>query len=95
MCGPIHIVPAKTRIGFQVRMIFAAINKIGDECLDLHLVLARRIEDPRFRRIESLGPRCHVHHLRICAVTDFDDPLQAWIGEAYRVGEQKHLQAKN
>jgi Domain of unknown function (DUF5655) len=90
-CGPVKIVPAKTRIGFQVRMIFAAVNKIGDVCLDAHLVLARRIEHPRFRRVESLGPRSYVHHLRLCRSEDFDNLLRDWLCEAYGVGERKHL----
>ncbi len=30
-CGPIHVAPTRTRIGFQARVIFAAVNKIGGE----------------------------------------------------------------
>lgn len=89
-CGPVEIVPAKTRIGFQVRMIFAvlSVNKSGLAC---HVVLSRRLEDPRFTRIESLSPRNHVHHFRIRALEELDDEVVAWLKEAYQVGEQKHL----
>lgn len=90
-CGPILLAPAKTRVGFQVRMIFAAVNKLTDEYLDAHVVLTRRLDNPRFRRIESLLSRTHVHHFRISAVTDIDDEVTAWLCEAYHVGTQEHL----
>jgi hypothetical protein len=90
-CGPVVIVPAKTRIGFQVRMIFAAVNAFRADGFEAHVVLARRLEHPRFRRIESLSPRNHVHHFSIRSLDELDDDVQAWLDEAYKVGEQKHL----
>jgi len=91
-CGPVLIAPAKTRVGFQVRMIFAAVNHLSERGLDAHVVLARRLENPRFRRIESLAPNSHVHHFRIQSLDDLDDEVAAWLREAYAVGEQKHLE---
>ncbi len=90
-CGPVRIAPAKTRIGFQVRMIFAAINKLNDRGLDAHIVLTRRVESPRFRRIDTLTPRCHVHHFRVESLSELDDEVESWLQEAYRVGTQEHL----
>ncbi len=90
-CGPVVIVPARTRIGFQVRMIFASINKLGDDHLDAHVVLARRLASPRFTRIESLSPRNHVHHFQIYTLAELDAEVAGWLCEAYAVGEQKHL----
>jgi hypothetical protein len=90
-CGPVHIAPARTRVGFQVRMIFAAVNKLNDRGLDAHIVLTRRLDSPRFRRIESLTPICHVHHFRIAVLSEFDDEVKRWLQEAYRVGTQEHL----
>jgi hypothetical protein len=89
--GPILIAPAKTRVGFQVRMIFAAANKLSDGCLDAHVVLARRLESRRFRKIETVSPKNHVHHFKIEQVDDIDDEVRAWLQEAYRVGRQEHL----
>src|SRR5690349_10039288 len=40
-CGPVILAPAKTRVGFQVRMIFASVNKLNDDGLFAHVVLAR------------------------------------------------------
>jgi hypothetical protein len=59
--------------------------------IDGHVVLARRLEHPRFRRIESLSARSHVHHIRLVTVADVDAELGAWLREAYEVGEQRHL----
>ncbi len=89
-CGPVTVVSAKTRIGFQVRMIFStlSLSKSGLAC---HVVLSRRLENPRFTRIQSLSPRNHVHYFRIRSVEDLDDEVAGWLREAYEVGEQKHL----
>jgi hypothetical protein len=89
-CGPVIILPEKTRIAFQVRMSFAQITP-RDRWLDGHVVLARRRTDPRFRRVETISPRNHVHHFRLLSVADVDDRFQDWVREAYAVGEQKHL----
>jgi hypothetical protein len=90
-CGPVLFAPAKTRIGFQVRMIFAAVNKLTDKQLDAHVVLTRRIDSPRFHRIETLTPTCYVHYFRVHSPDELDDEVASWLREAYAVGEQKHL----
>jgi hypothetical protein len=87
--GPVLFAPAKTRIGFQVRMIFAAVNKLTDKQLDAHVVLTRRIEHPRFHRIETMTPTCYVHHFRVYSPVELDDEVAAWLREAYVVGEQR------
>jgi Domain of unknown function (DUF5655) len=90
-CGPVHIAPAKTRIGFQVRMIFAAVNKLTDRGLEAHVVLTRRLEDARFTRIETMTPRCYVHYFRVESADELDDQVKRWLQEAYQVGTQMHL----
>jgi hypothetical protein len=59
--------------------------------VDGHVVLARRLEHPRFRRIESFSPRNHVHHFRLTSVEDVDSEVEGWLREAYAVEEQRHL----
>jgi Domain of unknown function (DUF5655) len=88
--GPVTVLPQKTRIAFQVRMSFAAVT-LRRRWVDGHVVLARRLEHPRFRRIDSLSPRSHVHHFRLARPEEVDDDVAAWLAEAYRVGEQRHL----
>lgn len=89
-CGPVVLAPARTRVGFQVRMIFSVVTAHPDR-LDAHVVLARRLEHPRFTKIESLSPRNHVHHFRIRHPDEIDGEVRAWLREAYAVGEQRHL----
>ena len=88
-CGPVTVVPAKTRIGFQVRMIFAALS-VRKRSLDCHVVLSRRLESERFMRIQSLSPRNHVHYFSIKSPEDLDDEVLRWLTEAYEVGKQMH-----
>ena len=59
--------------------------------LDGHLVLARRIGSPRFRRIDTYSPRNVVHAFRLTAADEVDEESTGWLAEAYRVGEQRHL----
>ncbi len=90
-CGPVKLAPGKTRVGFQVRMIFAAVDRLGASALDAHVVRARRLESPRFRRILSISPRNHVYYFRIQEPAELDEEVLGWLREAYAVGEQKHL----
>lgn len=83
--------PAKTRVGFQVRMIFASVNRLNDDGLAAHVVLARRFEHPRFTKIESISPRNHVHHFVIQDAREIDDEVRSWLCEAHSVGKQDHL----
>jgi hypothetical protein len=90
-CGPVIVLPEKSRIAFQVRMSFAQVTP-RRQWLDGHVVLARRLEHPRFRRIETFSARNHVHHFRLSALTDIDEDFDNWLREAYAVGQQRHLQ---
>jgi endogenous inhibitor of DNA gyrase (YacG/DUF329 family) len=89
-CGPVTVLPEKTRIAFQVRMSFAQVTP-RRRWLDGHVVLARRLEHPRFRRIQTISPRNHVHEFRLASLAEIDDELAAWLREAYAVGQQRHL----
>lgn len=88
--GPVAVIPQKTRIAFQVRMRFAALMPQKD-CLKGHLVLASRHESECFEKIESYSPRNHVHVFRLESEKDFTREFQKWVREAYRVGQQRHL----
>jgi len=82
--------PEKTRIAFQVRMSFAVVSFRRDK-LRGHVVLARRLEHPRFLRIDTISPRNHVHHFELHSVGDLDQEFAGFLREAYRVGQQLHL----
>lgn len=88
--GRVTVLPEKTRIAFQVRMSFAAImTRRG--YLRGHLVLAKRCESPCFIKIETISPRNHVHSFELRNVTQFKGEFGRFIGDAYRVGCQEHL----
>jgi hypothetical protein len=46
---------------------------------------------PRFRKIDRYSPRNIVHAFRLHSPADVDGEFEAWLAEAYQVGEQKHL----
>ena len=89
--GPVEIIPEKTRIAFHRRMSFLSVV-VRKERLLLGFVFARRIENPRFDKIETYSPRNHWHRLPIAQLEEIDDDVRAWIVEAYHVGEQRHLE---
>ena len=91
--GPVRVLPEKTRIAFHIRMSFAQITP-RRQWLDGHVVLARRLESPRFRKIETFSPRNHLHAFRLRDMSDIDDEFRQWLAEAYRVGEQRHLTSR-
>jgi hypothetical protein len=91
--GPVRILPEKTRIAFQVRMSFAQVTP-RQNWIDGHVVLARRLEHPRFRQIQTFSPRNHLHAFRLTQPSDIDAEFRAWLREAYQVGEQRHLESK-
>ena len=88
--GPVTVLPQKTRIAFQVRMSFAQVTPRRG-WLDGHVVLARRLDHPRFTRVETFSPRNHLHAFRLRTLDDVDREFRSWLAEAYRVGRQQHL----
>ena len=88
--GPVQVLAEKTRIALQVRMSFAALMPRRD-WLNGHLVLARRIDSPRFLRVETFSPRNVLHAFRLSEPDEVDTEFAAWLAEAYRVGAQEHL----
>jgi hypothetical protein len=89
-CGPVTILPQKSRVAFQVRMRFAAIMP-QRSCLKGHLVLADPVRAACFERVESISVRNHVHVFRLESEAQFTPEFVAWVGEAYKVGRQEHL----
>jgi hypothetical protein len=89
--GPVEVIPEKTRIAFHVRMAFAVLSPRATSLIG-HFVLARRVEDSRFTRVDTISGKNHVHVFRIEDERDLDDGFLAFLAEAYAVGEQKHLE---
>jgi Domain of unknown function (DUF5655) len=88
--GPVEVLPERTRIALHRRMSFAAFVP-RRRWLDGHVVLAERLESPRFRRVEVYSPRNVLHAFRLTGPADVDAEVAAWLTAAYAVGEQRHL----
>ena len=88
--GPVHMIPQKTRVVFQVRMRFAGVTPRKSHLI-CHFVLPRKIDNERFQKIETFNPHCHAHYLRVAEEADLDADVARWLKEAYEVGGQKHL----
>ena len=90
-CGPVLMIPQKTRIVFMVRMRFAAVYPMK-RTIRLTLVLRRRLpRHPRLERIETFGPDTELHTFRLEDPSDIDPSLRRWTRESYRRGHQDHL----
>jgi hypothetical protein len=85
--GPVQVLAEKTRIALHARMSFAAFVP-RRHWLAGHLILARQIASPRFRKIETYSPRNVLHEFRLGAPDEVDEQFRAWLAEAYQVGIQ-------
>ena len=87
-CGPVKVLPHRDMVGFMVRVRFAgAVPRT--RWMDVALWLPRRVEDPRFHKIETVSPDVNVHLLRITDPEQLDDQVAAWIEDAYAMGRQE------
>ncbi|HWC77160.1 MAG TPA: DUF5655 domain-containing protein [Blastocatellia bacterium] len=89
-CGPVRVIPQKSRVAFQVRMRFAALMP-QKRALKGHLVLGKRCESSCFERIVTFSPRSHVHIFKLASEADLNDEFRRWVRDAYKVGCQEHL----
>jgi hypothetical protein len=89
-CGPVTAVAYGDHVGFMVKVRFAGAWP-RSRWLDVGFWLPRRIESPRFRKIETILINAHVHRLRVTKPEDLDVELAGWIREAYRIGCREHL----
>ena len=92
--GSFELHPVKTRVALLKLMRFPAINKIGADFIDGHLVLTKPYEAECFRRIENLYDRFFVHHFRIRVSADIKT-LTRYMRLAYDVGLRKHVRASD
>lgn len=94
-CGPIVVIAQKTRIVFMVRVRFGGCQVRRDRLI-AGIALTRRVDHPRWLRIEQYNDRWFAHRLEVRHPEDLDDPeLQELICEGYReLGEQGSLKRK-
>ena len=90
-CGPVRMIPQKTRVVFQVRVRFAGAYPRKNHFL-CGFALPYRAKDPRFVKIEDYAPHFRGHLFRVATEADLDDQIQQWLHESYKVGTQEVLQ---
>jgi hypothetical protein len=86
-CGPVHMIPQKTRVVFQVRTHFAGVTPHKSHLI-CHFILPRKVENKRFSKIETFNPRCHAHSMRVDNEAELNDNVGRWLKQAYKVGAQ-------
>ena len=89
-CGPVVMIPQKTRIVFVARVRFAGCH-VRRRYLLCGLALPRRTPHPRFVKIESFNEHWHGHWFRIESAEQLDGVVQRWLRESYRIGVQERL----
>ena len=87
--GPVTVNINKTRISFQGRARFAGVPRVTKEGIVCGFWLKRRIENPRFSRVELIPPGDWIYQFKLTDPAQLDDEVAAWIAEAYEVGMQR------
>ncbi len=92
LCGPIVVIAQKTRIVFMVRVRFGGCTVRRDR-LVANISLSRRVEHPRWTKVEGYSSRWFAHRFEVRRPDDLDDPeIAELICESYRdLGEQRSL----
>ena len=92
-CGPVTVIPQKSRVVFLRRVRFISVYPRRDHFV-AGIVLTERRRHPRLIRVERFG-RAHVHSLRLGSAEEFDAGLLALIRESRRrYGEQGDLRRR-
>ena len=89
--GPFEQVPTRSRIAFMVRVRFAGVVRLRKDGLVCGFWLKRRIDSPRFTKVEHLGRSDWIYRFVLRDEDELDDEVRDWIREAYDVGRQTHL----
>ena len=86
-CGPVTVLPEKTRITFRARVPFMAVAPRQMHLIG-HFVFARRVPSPRFQKIDSTPAGNYLHHFCLERPDELDAEFDAWIREAYATGAE-------
>ena len=89
-CGPVEVIPQKTRIAIQAKVRFAGCI-VRKRWLLANLWLTRRVRHPKLQRVEEFGPRSYGHQFRLDSPDDIDGALAEFVQESYAVGLREHL----
>jgi len=85
--GPVRLSIARTRIGFIAGGITFASVTPRKERLRAGIVLPRRIDSPRFARVEHFPP-WWLHTLDVRDVAEIDAEVERWLRESAAAGRR-------
>lgn len=88
VCGPVTIIPQKTRVVFQARVRFAGCYP-RKKYLVCGIALRQQLKSSRFVRVEKFGNRFVGHYFNIASDADLNAEVSDWLRESYKVGAQK------
>lgn len=92
-CGPVTMIPQKTRVVFMVRVRFAGAYP-RKKYLLFGFALPRKVKHPRLYKYERYAPHFQGHLFKIESPEHLDNRIQHWLKEAYGVGEQRYLRKR-
>ncbi len=93
VCGPVTMIPQKTRVVFMVRVRHTAVYPRKDHLI-CGIELPSEHRDRRFFKIERYTRNFVGHYLRVRSEDELDAKVQKWLKESYAVGTQEALQTK-
>ncbi len=89
-CGPVEVIPQKTRIAIMAKVRFAGCV-VRRKWLLANLWLTREVHHRTLQRTEKFGLRSYGLQFRLDSPDDIDDEFRSYIKEAYSVGLREHL----
>jgi hypothetical protein len=86
-CGPVKMIPQKTRVVFMTRVRFVAAYP-RKRALEIGIELPARQPNTRFHKIESYTRYMHGHYMIVENEDQLDSQVQRWLRKSYLVGAQ-------
>ena len=84
-CGPVTVVPQKTRIVLMTKTRFAGVSAIRRDSIRLTFAIGRRVDLPWITDVEEYNPRWIAHRFDARSPAALDHPeLLALLCESYR-----------
>lgn len=84
-CGPVVVIPQKTRIVVMSKTRFAGVSAIRKDSIRLTFAIGRRVDLPWIADHEAYNPRWIAHRFDVRSPADLDHPeLPALLCESYR-----------
>lgn len=90
--GPYTVHPAKSTITFKgTRRGFCGAHPKGERLVGYFDLMRPLDPDPRLRSVSPYTKKLYVHQFRIETTAEMDGAFEAWLREAYLVGQGEHL----